>query len=167
MKQLLLFPLIFCAGCASSPEPKTSCAENASILEVLDVVFADTMKLDLKQLKISLKGDFTPVEISGAISETKSGQGVFFSFFDLSDPFGFVPMDDESVVTGICLYDSNKNDLMNGKFIYPVSVRGKTVKDFCIEMMEAERDPEKVKAYKKSREAFFERLMKADPSIQE
>jgi hypothetical protein len=160
MKQLFLIPLIFCAGCASSPESKTSCAENTSILEVLDVVFADSMKLDLKQLKASLKQGYSygDAPYFGVVYEANSGQGFFFSFFDLSNPLSFVPMDDNSLVTGICLYDSSKNDLMSGKFIYPVSVRGKTFADYDRKIIEAEKDPEKVKAYKESMKAYLESI---------
>jgi hypothetical protein len=170
MKQLLLLPLIICAGCASPPEPKTSCAENTSILEVLDVVFVDSMKLDLKQLKTSLKRKFSYAEapLLGVVYKTESGQGIFFSFFDLDNPFSFVNGEDESiVVTGICLYDYDKNDLMNGKFIYPVSARGKTFGDFDREVIESSQDPEKVKAYEKSKAAYFEHLIKTRPSIYE
>ncbi|MDR2983039.1 MAG: hypothetical protein LBV12_12445, partial [Puniceicoccales bacterium] len=99
---------------------------------------------------------------------TKSGQGVFFSFFDLNNPFSFVnPTDDNSVVTGICLYDYNKNDLMNGKFIYPVSARGKTFADYDREIVEAGKDPEKVKAYQDAMDAYLERLPQMDLSVQE
>jgi hypothetical protein len=169
MKQLLLIPLIFCAGCASSPEPKIQRAENTSVLEVLDVMFADSMKLDLKQLKTSLKQGYSygDAPYFGVVYKTKSGQGVFFSFFNLNNPYSFIPMDDNSVVTGICLYDSDKNDLTNGKFIYPVSARGKTFDDYRKEIVAAGKNPEKAKAYQEAMDAYFEHRIKTCPLIQE
>jgi hypothetical protein len=170
MKQLLLIPLIFCAGCVSSPEPKTQCSDHIPTLEVLDVMFATSMNMDLKHLRASLKWGYSYAEgpLVGVVCRTKSGQGVFFSFFDLNNPYSFTSTDDDSiVVTGVCLFDDNKDDLINGKFIYPVSVRGKTYSDFYNEVRAARKDPEKVKAYEKSEEVFFERLMQRLSSAQE